>query len=143
MRSKFVKGKMYVSEDVEKSSCNSLQIVLVIGTTQQHIISILSLQAKRHAADVITAENSPESVPRPITETNTAPKLCGTDKLFWFDNAKLVLRLLHFVKFQVTIVNYPTHLLAHFKLSFDLVLRAFLSVSRRTLLSLPSSSGYW
>ncbi|CAM6087617.1 unnamed protein product [Calypogeia fissa] len=72
-------------------------MVLVIGTTQQHIIAILALQAKRYAADVIAAESSPGSIPRP---TQTNPRLSGSDKLFWFDNSKLVLRLLHFVMFQ-------------------------------------------
>ncbi|CAM6087615.1 unnamed protein product [Calypogeia fissa] len=77
-------------------------LVLVIGTKQQHIISTLALQAKRHAAQILAneAKANGEVGKSSIPIVDIAPAVSPSDQLFWFDNPKLLLRLLHFIIFQ-------------------------------------------
>ncbi|KAL3693305.1 hypothetical protein R1sor_006956 [Riccia sorocarpa] len=102
-------------------------LVLIVGTKQQHIISVLALQAKRHAQDVLNSKNGQNDTEGQVemrsngTEGNDSDEQVATrakDKqvaqrakdigdavklsndLFWFQKPRFLLRLIHFVIFQ-------------------------------------------
>lgn len=76
------------------------QIILVIGAKQQHIISTLALQAKRHALEVIDRQkDDPEK--QAMTCKDMAEAVIPSNELFWFERPKVLLKLIHFVIFQV------------------------------------------
>lgn len=73
-------------------------LILVIGAKQQHIISTLALQAKRHALQVIENEKDAE---KQITKCkDMAEAVTPSNDLFWFKRPKVLLKLIHFVIFQ-------------------------------------------
>ncbi|BBN06024.1 mlo protein [Marchantia polymorpha subsp. ruderalis] len=74
-------------------------IILVIGAKQQHIISTLALQAKRHALEVIDRQkDDPEK--QAMTCKDMAEAVIPSNELFWFERPKVLLKLIHFVIFQ-------------------------------------------
>ncbi|KAL3694516.1 hypothetical protein R1sor_008167 [Riccia sorocarpa] len=95
-------------------------LVLIIGTKQQHIISVLALRAKRHAlkvrnnqqkdgektrTDDTGGSGDSGQVSQEQEETRPRPRDIGhavmpSNKLFWFQKPKILLKLIHFVIFQ-------------------------------------------
>ncbi|KAL2633218.1 hypothetical protein R1flu_004697 [Riccia fluitans] len=74
-------------------------LILIIGTKQQHIISVLALQAKRHALEVIHNED-PEKKPVAMSCKHIGDAVKPSNDLFWFSKPRVLLKLIHFVIFQ-------------------------------------------
>ncbi|KAL3694511.1 hypothetical protein R1sor_008162 [Riccia sorocarpa] len=76
-------------------------LILMIGMKQQHIISVLALQAKRHALDVIDSQRrDPEKQEVALKCKDMGEAVTPSNDLFWFKRPKILLRLIHFVIFQ-------------------------------------------
>ena len=63
-----------------------VQLVLLVGTKLQHVIATLALESAG------------------ITGYVAEPRLKPRDELFWFKKPELLLSLIHFILFQVSIV---------------------------------------
>lgn len=66
--------------------CVYVQLVLLVGTKLQHVIATLALESA--------------GITGYYTETRLKPR----DELFWFKKPELLLSLIHFILFQVSIV---------------------------------------
>ena len=63
-----------------------VQLVLLVGTKLQHVIATLALESAG------------------ITGYVAEPRLKPRDELFWFKKPELLLSLIHFILFQVSII---------------------------------------
>lgn len=70
-----------------------MQLVLIVGTKQQHIISILATEAQNDALGSQSISASKKSTQAVTIKTR--------DELFWFNYPGLLLLLIHFILFQV------------------------------------------